>query len=50
MAATLPFGRVSSVQMAGSVANDLLPAGIGGLAVNLRFLRRLGVSQGRHLE
>ena len=44
MAATLPFGRVLLVQMAGSVANHLLPAGIGGLAVNLRFLRRSGVS------
>lgn len=43
MAATLPFGRVLLVQMAGSVANHVLPAGIGGLAVNLRFLRRAGV-------
>ena len=43
MVATLPFGRVLLVQIAGSVANHLMPAGLGGLAVNLRFLRRSGV-------
>jgi uncharacterized membrane protein YbhN (UPF0104 family) len=40
-----PLGRLFLVQIAGSFANHLLPAGAGGLAINLRFLRRQGLSR-----
>lgn len=41
-----PLGRALAVQIAGSFANTLLPAGSGGIAINLRFLRRHGFSRG----
>ena len=40
-----PLGRLLAVQVAASFANHLLPGGIGGNAVNVRFLRTLGVSR-----
>jgi uncharacterized membrane protein YbhN (UPF0104 family) len=40
-----PLGRLLAVQIAGSFANHLLPAGAGGIAINLRFLRRQGLSR-----
>jgi uncharacterized membrane protein YbhN (UPF0104 family) len=40
-----PLLRLFAVQVAGSFANHVLPAGSGGLAVNLRFLRRLGMTR-----
>jgi uncharacterized membrane protein YbhN (UPF0104 family) len=40
-----PLGRLLAVQIAGSFANHLLPAGTGGMAINLRFLRRQGLSR-----
>ncbi len=45
LAVPVPLGRMCAVQLAGSVANQLLPAGTGGMAVNLRFLRRHGMSR-----
>lgn len=39
-----PLRRLLAVQVAAFFANQLLPAGIGGNAVNVRFLRTLGVS------
>ncbi|TDD81936.1 flippase-like domain-containing protein [Actinomadura darangshiensis] len=39
-----PVGRLFAVQLAASFANHLLPAGSGGIAVNMRFMRRLGMS------
>lgn len=41
----LPVGRLLAVQLAGSVANHVLPAGIGVAAVNMRFLRCRGLSR-----
>lgn len=41
-----PLGRLLFVQIAGTFANHLLPTGSGGLAINLRFLRRTGLSRG----
>lgn len=41
----LPVGRLLAVQLAGSAANHVLPAGIGVAAVNMRFLRRRGLSR-----
>lgn len=41
-----PLGRLFFVQIAGNFANHLMPTGSGGLAVNLRFLRRTGFSRG----
>lgn len=41
----LPVGRLLAVQVAGSAANHVLPAGIGVAAVNLRFLRGRGLSR-----
>jgi uncharacterized membrane protein YbhN (UPF0104 family) len=40
---TPPIGRLFAVQVAASFMNSLLPAGVGGMAVNVRFLRRHGV-------
>ncbi|GAA3192430.1 lysylphosphatidylglycerol synthase transmembrane domain-containing protein [Actinocorallia longicatena] len=45
MPVTPPAARVFAVQVAASFANHLLPAGAGGIAVNLRFLRRHGLSK-----
>jgi uncharacterized membrane protein YbhN (UPF0104 family) len=41
----LPVGRLLAVQLAGSAANHVLPAGIGVAAVNMRFLRGRGLSR-----
>jgi uncharacterized protein (TIRG00374 family) len=38
-----PFRRALAVEAAASFANQVLPAGSGGMAVNLRFLRRHGL-------
>ena len=42
---SLPLPRTFAVQVAGTFANHVLPSGLGGLAVNLRFLRRQGLSR-----
>jgi glycosyltransferase 2 family protein len=39
----LPLARTAAVQLAGSFANRLTPAGLGGLSVNARYLRRAGL-------
>jgi uncharacterized membrane protein YbhN (UPF0104 family) len=39
-----PLGRLVAVQVAASFANHVLPAGVGGMTVNVRFLRRQGLS------
>jgi uncharacterized membrane protein YbhN (UPF0104 family) len=41
-----PVARLFAVQVAGSFINQLLPAGVGGMAVNVRFLQRHGLSRG----
>ena len=41
----LPLFRLFAVQVAASFANHVLPGGSGGLAVNVRFLRRYGLSR-----
>lgn len=38
-----PFGRLLAVQIAASFANLVLPAGSGGIGINIRFLRRHGL-------
>lgn len=43
----LPRGRLLATQFAASAANHILPAGVGGNAVNLRFLVRCGLSPSR---
>jgi uncharacterized membrane protein YbhN (UPF0104 family) len=42
----LPLGRTVAVQLAAAVANRLTPGGIGGAAVNARFLSTQGLSAG----
>lgn len=37
--------QLFGVQVAASFANHLLPGGVGGMAVNVRFLRRLGLTR-----
>jgi uncharacterized protein (TIRG00374 family) len=46
LAAPAPFGTMCAVQLAGSLVNQLLPAGTGGMAVTMRFLRRQGLTRG----
>ncbi|MCO5969909.1 lysylphosphatidylglycerol synthase transmembrane domain-containing protein [Actinoallomurus soli] len=46
MPVRLPVARVFAVQVAASFVNHLLPAGSGGIAVNVRFMQRHGVSRG----
>lgn len=41
--ARVPVLRLFAVQMAGTFVNHVLPAGVGGMAVNARFLTRHGV-------
>src|SRR5258705_6407438 len=41
-----PLGRLLAVQVAASFANHILPAGSGGMGVNIRFLRRHGLGSG----
>jgi uncharacterized protein (TIRG00374 family) len=43
---TPPVGRLFAVQVAASFANSLVPGGVGGMAVNVRFLRRHGLNTG----
>ncbi|MFF0011010.1 lysylphosphatidylglycerol synthase domain-containing protein [Streptomyces sp. NPDC005374] len=43
----LPSGRLVAAQFAASAAGQLLPAGLGAGAVNLRFLMRCGMSASR---
>ncbi|HEY5668078.1 MAG TPA: lysylphosphatidylglycerol synthase transmembrane domain-containing protein [Candidatus Saccharimonadales bacterium] len=38
----LPFGRTLGIQFANAFANRLLPAGLGGLALNVRYLQKSG--------
>jgi uncharacterized membrane protein YbhN (UPF0104 family) len=44
--AHLPFSRVFAVQVAGSFLNHVLPAGTGVATLNLRMLRRSGLTRG----
>ena len=46
LAPRLPFGRLLATQFAGTFANQFTPAGLGGSAVNVRFLRRRGITSG----
>ena len=46
MPAKPPVWRLFAVQVAASFANHLLPAGSGGMAGNVRFLERHGMSRG----
>jgi uncharacterized membrane protein YbhN (UPF0104 family) len=41
-----PVGRLLAVQVAASFANHVLPAGSGGMGINIRFLRRHGLGSG----
>jgi uncharacterized membrane protein YbhN (UPF0104 family) len=43
----LPRGQLFATQFAASAANHVLPAGVGGNAVNLRFLVRRGLTPAR---
>ncbi|WP_063836158.1 lysylphosphatidylglycerol synthase domain-containing protein [Actinacidiphila yeochonensis] len=45
----LPPGKLLASQFAASTANHVLPAGVGGNAVSLRFLVRRGLSPSRAL-
>jgi uncharacterized membrane protein YbhN (UPF0104 family) len=42
----IPVLRLFAVQVAATFANHVLPAGSGGMAVNVRFLHRHGLSRG----
>jgi putative heme transporter len=44
----LPPGRLLITQFAAGAANHLLPAGIGGGAVNIRFMARCGLPPARY--
>jgi uncharacterized membrane protein YbhN (UPF0104 family) len=46
----LPVVPLLAVQFAGSAANHLLPAGVGVAAINMRFLRRRGLSRASALR
>jgi uncharacterized membrane protein YbhN (UPF0104 family) len=46
VAMRLPLRRLFAVQVAATFANHVLPSGSGGMAVNVRFLRRCGISRG----
>jgi len=45
MPVTPPPRKLFAVQVAANFANHLLPAGAGGMAVNMRFMRREGLSR-----
>ena len=45
--ARLPLPRTVLVQLAAAAANRITPAGLGGAAVNARYLTRRGLSAGR---
>lgn len=42
---SLPMARVFATQVAGSFVNHVLPAGVGVAALNLRMLRKCGLSR-----
>jgi uncharacterized membrane protein YbhN (UPF0104 family) len=42
----LPMGSITHVQLAAAATNRLLPGGIGGAAVNARYLSRAGLTAG----
>src|SRR5665213_3856280 len=42
----LPFGRTLLVQFAAAAANRVTPGGVGGMAVNARYLRTRALSTG----
>jgi uncharacterized membrane protein YbhN (UPF0104 family) len=46
----LPVIPLLAVQFAGSAANHLLPAGVGVAAINMRFLRKRGLSRATALR
>jgi hypothetical protein len=41
----LPIGRLFAVQVARSFLKHLLPAGLGAMAMNVRFLQRSGLTR-----
>ena len=41
----LPFGPLLSAQIGSSFASKLAPAGLGGMALNIRFLQKQGVDR-----
>lgn len=45
----LRLGKVTAVQFAAAAANRIVPAGIGAIAVNLRFLEKNGMSRATSL-
>jgi uncharacterized protein (TIRG00374 family) len=45
VAPRLPLVRLFAVQVAATFANHVLPGGSGGLTVNVRFLRRYGLTR-----
>lgn len=45
VARRLPLWPLFAVQVAATFANHLLPGGAGGLAINVRYLRRRGLSR-----
>jgi uncharacterized protein (TIRG00374 family) len=45
LAVRVPFGTMCAVQLAGSLVNQVLPAGTGAMAVTMRFLRRQGLTR-----
>jgi uncharacterized membrane protein YbhN (UPF0104 family) len=40
-----PVRQLFAVQVAASVANQVVPAGVGGMAVNVRYLQRSGMTR-----
>lgn len=40
-----PFRQMLAVQVTASLANQAVPSGLGGMAVNVRFLTRFGLSR-----
>ncbi|MDQ1584709.1 MAG: hypothetical protein QOH80_74 [Actinomycetota bacterium] len=40
-----PVRQLFAVQVAASVANQVVPAGVGGMAVNVRYLQRAGMTR-----
>ncbi len=49
VAAQLPMWRTVQVQVAGASAAIVAPAGLGGMALNVRYLQRLGLSRAEAL-
>src|SRR5208282_2947837 len=44
--AELPFGPTYMVQFGGSFLNKVTPNGVGGMALNFRYLQKTGVDPG----